>query len=95
MCLGTAFCLGANAAGVPSLEVGKEEMQLWRDRESGMESHNNRSQSLSCIYFVYIPRLPFPIFSMKIVGRFHGKLYQETTPYGHSLHQAPSYHGTA
>lgn len=48
---------GLMQQGALSLEVVREEMLLWRDRESGMESRNNRSQSLSCIYFVYIPRL--------------------------------------
>lgn len=34
MCLGRAACLGADAAGVRSLEVGREEMQLWREIEN-------------------------------------------------------------
>lgn len=34
MCLGRAACLGADAAGVWSSEVGREEMQLWREIEN-------------------------------------------------------------
>lgn len=76
MYLGRASCLGADGARVTSLEIGREEMQLWREIEDhGMESPNNRSHSLFCIYFVLYTQAHF---SIKITDWFHGKLYHET-----------------
>lgn len=65
MYLGRASRLGADGARVTSLEIGREDMQLWREIEDhGMESSNNRSHSLFCIYFVLYTQAHF--FSIKI-----------------------------
>lgn len=59
-----------------------------------MESHNNRSQRLSCIYIVYIPRL-ISYFFYQNCWWVSWQAVSRNTPYGHCLHQASLHHWTA
>lgn len=78
MCLGRASCLGADAAG------GRCLWKLSGKRCCCGEIENLEWKVITIeakVYLVFILCIypgSFPIFSIKIVDGFHGKLYQET-----------------